>query len=239
MNIQIELETGTSGVALSYFKPKDVLVASFLGGDIRIVDLNGNSFRKIKVTFTEIRLLKYLFQAIETVCMMIPVLNTDVLLARMVDGQSVIIDLFGDTNHIYTLERAVIGTAGLAMVGRNLQLLELVERDGESSDVMLAEVGITKPRPKLVNVLCRVCGSLLAGSHSFSRHRELHDGEVIACTECGAAFADHYFYRRHRVNCRHVCPFLNSSTKCQFKAQSSDKIKRHMWKKHRFDTCFN
>ena len=54
LNIQIELETGTSGVALSYFKPKDVLVASFLGGDIRIVDLNGNSFRKIKVTFTEI-----------------------------------------------------------------------------------------------------------------------------------------------------------------------------------------
>ena len=157
-------------------------------------------------------------------------LTSQALLARMVDGRSLVITMFGRSAKSYTLEKAVIETAGLETKGLNLRLLELVNYDDERSDVMCAEVGATKPRPRLVGVLCSKCGSLLAGPHSYTRHRVLHDGDMIVCNDCHGAFGDKFYYRTHLNNCYFICPFV-----CQFRAKSAKDVKKHMMCKHRYD----
>lgn len=167
---------------------------------------------------------------------MTPVLSSAALLARMVDGRSMIITMFAPIAQSYTLERAVIGTAGLmSKTGFNVRLIELLECDGERSDVMLAAVGVTKPRPRLLKVLCCVCGSLLSGPNSYKKHRVLHESDVIVCGGCSCAFKDRFYYKLHRVKCYKICPFKMSDVACKFKAKTNEVIVKHMEKNHRFD----
>ena len=162
-----------------------------------------------------------------------PVPRTETLLARMSDGRSMIIMIHTDVK-IYTLERKVIQTAGLMTRGPNLQLIEMVENDVERCDLMFAEVGVTKPR--LVTVLCRVCGSLLSETYSFKRHIVLHENDgVIVCSDCGGAFRDRYFYTHHLSKCFFFCPFVNSARSCQFKDKNEASVKNHVRGKHSFD----
>lgn len=166
---------------------------------------------------------------------MMPVQSSEAVLCRMVDGRSMIIIISGATTKSYTLETAVIGTAGLEMSDRNLKLIEMLECDEERSDLMLAEVGVAKPRPRCCAVLCLVCGCALGESYTYHRHKKLHDGEVRVCEGCNGAFADKYFYNAHKGKCYHYCPFKNSQRACMFKAKDEVTVKKHLKRKHYFE----
>lgn len=132
-----------------------------------------------------------------------------------------------------SLNDTIIGVAGLEYLGKNVRLVQLVSNSPIMLDLYLAEVGMTKPKPRAIGCVCSDCGQVLRGRRNFMDHNKLHNTGPKACKYCSGGFMDKYYLNAHEVLCYHLCPF--SVNQCSYKSRSKEAIRKHVGKFHRYD----
>lgn len=167
-------------------------------------------------------------------------LSSPAAVGELEDGRTTVLVMNEEKGgSLYTLDPSVTRVAGLEVSGGNLLHIEMKTKDTQT-DIILAEIGISKPRPKLLGVQCLDCGSIFRKHFSLTRHMKLHEvTDPLVCKECLAVFKDKFYYNAHRATCLFYCPFRKSSRSCTFKSKSKIKVKAHMKKQHRYDSIDN
>ena len=155
-------------------------------------------------------------------------------LASLEDGRTMLLYKSGEaTAKQLTLPGEVVGVSGLCweQAKAAVQVIQLTQ----SGEVLLVMLGSAKPRPKILGVLCNICGKKLNDRRNLTTHMKQHDlaGGLFVCADCGVVCRDSFFYKAHKLRCYFPCPF--AYTDCKFKAKKRKDIDKHMQRKHKYD----
>lgn len=159
-------------------------------------------------------------------------------LARIDDGRTIVIYRGGPATpnvKLCTLPEEVAGVSGLwwDQSKTAVQVIKVTQ----SGELLLAMLGNTATRSKLLGVLCNVCGLKLNDKRNLSNHMKQHDttGGMFVCPRCHGVFRDSYFFKAHKIICHFPCPFTKT-TNCKFKAKTVSEVEKHTSRKHKYDS---
>ena len=127
-------------------------------------------------------------------------------------GRKLLLTIVQHDVSVYTLGREVVGVAGLEFSESSVKFVQLVSESDIVIDLYLAEVGVTKPRPRSIGVLCAECGTILLGRRNFVRHTKLHTIGVLQCKYCKEAFKDQFYLQDHSPSCSFTAVPFNKKT---------------------------
>ena len=216
---QLVSDGQTEGAGLAWLEGAQLLVASYLGGLVQVLDPRGR--------------LVHSLQALATVSKFRVVASGpgqgEGLVAWLGDGRSLVLTMSQEGfPSLYTLSRGVARVAGLEVQGQNVEVVQLEETNLCKSDLFLARVGVVKTRPRLCAVFCGVCGAVMGSSWIFKRHMTLHQNVSTKCSVCECTFQDSIELKNHKVKCFLTCSALEPYFLCVYKSKSRKRLDTHM-----------